>query len=207
MISPDQRALAVGSAKLVVDGTDEMLVRKAEISLSPSRSKIRALNALVEWSRDIDNGSLQHRRDAWRIAKVSIHRFDQFKEIRSLREVCPEVARFGHQPARGAISRVDIAFDAFFRRTRNGETPGHPRFKSPQRFHTAFYDEPSSWYLRGLGPDDPESKRSMLYVQGVGEILLSKSSACQLKLNLPSDLRQTLNARDLGPVMATCCNQ
>ena len=66
VIASDRLALEVGSSKLVVDGTDETFARKAEFSLSPGRSKTRALEALVEWSRDVYNGTLEHRREAWR---------------------------------------------------------------------------------------------------------------------------------------------
>jgi hypothetical protein len=125
----------VGSAKLIVDGTDTTVVRKAEIALRPSRVRARALFQLLQLSRDIYNGALQHRRDAWHITRnssalTSISRFDQFNEVKELKEVCPAIGRFGITPVRGAISRVDEAFGAFFRRVKNGETPGYPRFKS-----------------------------------------------------------------------------
>lgn len=103
VISSDRLALKVGSSKLVVDGTDENLVRKAEFALSPNRCQVRALEALVEWSRDVYNGSLQYRRDAWHRAKARITRFDQFNEVPSRRDVCPQLARFGHRPVRGAL--------------------------------------------------------------------------------------------------------
>ena len=181
VISSDRLALTVGSSKLVVDGTDETLVRKAEFSLSPGRSQARALEALVEWSREIYNGSLQHRRDAWRLAKAPISRFDQFNEVPSLREVCPQVARFGHQPVRGAISRVDEAFAGFYRRTTEGQTPGYPRFKSGRRFRTVLYDEPVNWALKGIGITHSTNRtRPTLYLKGVGEIALSKKSVGQL---------------------------
>src|SRR6202034_4318458 len=112
-----------------VDGTDETLVRKAEFSLSPNRCQARALEALVQWSREAYNGALQHRRDAWRLAKACISRFDQYNEVASLREICPQVARFGIHPVRGAISCVDEAFAGFYRRSKEGQTPGYPRFK------------------------------------------------------------------------------
>jgi putative transposase len=181
VISSDPRALKVGSAKLVVDGTDQSLTRKAEFSLSPGRSKSRVLDDLVEWSREVYNGSLQHRRDAWHMAKVSISRFDQFNEVPSLREICPQVARYGIQPARGAISRVDESFAAFFRRTKEGQTSGYPRFKARRRFRTAFYDEPSNWSLRGLDAGCAKGNRPALYVQGVGEIALSNKAVRQLR--------------------------
>ena len=84
---------------MIVDGTDDTLCRKAEFALLPGRSKTRALVMLGNWSREIYNGALQHRRDAWHLKKVAIRRFDQFNEVPTLREVCPEVTRFGIQPA------------------------------------------------------------------------------------------------------------
>jgi putative transposase len=178
VISSDRLALTVGSSKLVVDGTDETLVRKAEFSLSPSRCQARALEALVQWSRDVYNGSLQHRRDAWHRARAPISRFDQFNEVPSLREVCPQVARFGNQPVRGAIARVDEAFASFYRRSREGQTPGYPRFKSHRRFRTVLYDEPVNWALKGIGTTN--RTQATLYLKGVGEIALSKKAVRQL---------------------------
>ncbi len=75
--------MRVGSAKLIVDGTDTALVRKAEIALRPSRVRARLLTQLLQLSGDIYNGALQHRRDAWHITRnaaqpTSISRFDQF---------------------------------------------------------------------------------------------------------------------------------
>jgi len=173
----------MGSSKLVVDGTDETLVRKAEFSLSPGRCQARALEALVEWSREVYNGALQHRRDAWHRAKAPISRFDQFNEVPSLREVCPELSRFGHRPVRGAISRVDEAFASFYRRTREGQIPGYPRFKSRRRFRTVTYGDPLNWALKGIGTTNSSGRnctRPGLYLQGVGQIALSKKSVRQL---------------------------
>ena len=109
MIASDQTALRVGSAKLIVDGTDTALLRKAEISLRPSRGRARSLSQLLHLSRDIYNAALQHRRDAWQITRTavqptSISRFDQFNEVKGLKEVCPAIVRFGVNPVRGAIS-------------------------------------------------------------------------------------------------------
>jgi putative transposase len=193
VIASDQQTLRVGSAKLIVDGTDTALVRKAEIALCPSRVRARSLTLLLQLTRDIYNDALQHRRDAWQITRksarpISISRFDQFNEVKELKEVCPAIGRFGIGPVRGAISRVDEAFGAFFRRVKNGETPGYPRFKSRARFRTIFYDEPRGWKLRGVTPRPPSKGgrpgnevAAALYVQGVGEIPLGKGAVRQLR--------------------------
>lgn len=165
----------MGTALLVVDGTDEVLNRRAEISLLPGRARARSLSKLVSLSREVYNATVQHRRDAWRLARVTVSRFDEFNEIPGLRALRPDVAAYGNQFVRGAISRADEAFAAFFRRLGDGETPGYPRFKSERRFRTVFFDEPVGWALRRLEADHPA-----LYVQGVGEIPLSQRASRQL---------------------------
>ncbi len=99
-----------------------------------------------------------------------------------MRDVCPQVARFGNQPVRGAISRVDEAFAAFHRRTRDGQTPGYPRFKSRRRFRTVCYDEPVNWVLKGIGSTQSSSRSTQpaLSLKGVGQIALSAKSVRQL---------------------------
>ncbi len=176
VIASDRQALRVGSALLVVDGTDSSLNRKAEFSLVPGRVKSRRLSKLVSLSCEVYNAVVQHRRGAWRLARTSVTRFDEFNEIPDLLVLRPDVATFGSRFVRGAISRADEAFASFFRRVKDGENPGFPRFKSHNRFRTVFYDEPIGWALRRFDQNDPA-----LYIQGVGEISLSRSAHCQLR--------------------------
>ncbi|MGH9066536.1 MAG: RNA-guided endonuclease InsQ/TnpB family protein [Acidimicrobiales bacterium] len=190
MIASSKRSLKVGSAHLVVDGTDESLVRQVTIALSPGRVMSRKLDHLEQGSRDVYNASLEHRRDAWRMAKVSLSRIDQFNEIPGLvsggEPVMGRFTRYGSQWIRGSMTLADEAFGAFFRRCRAGESPGYPRFKSKRRFRTVFYPEPCGWRLKGLvaGPGATAGAatkgRAALYVQGIGDIALSKPAARQL---------------------------
>jgi putative transposase len=182
VIASDRKAKRLGTALLVVDGTDDALNRKAEIALLPGRVKARSLSKLVSLSREVYNASIEHRRDAWRLAKVTVTRFDEFSEIADLRVLRPDMAAYGSRFVRGAISRADEAYAAFFRRLGDGETPGYPRFKSRKRFRTVFYDEPVGWAIRRLGDENSaHSGRPALYVQGVGEMLLSTSASRQLQ--------------------------
>jgi hypothetical protein len=50
VIASDKKAKRVGTALLVVDGTDEVLNRKAEIALLPGRVKARSLSKLISLS-------------------------------------------------------------------------------------------------------------------------------------------------------------
>jgi len=183
VIASDRTALKVGSALLVVDGTDETVVRKAELSIRPTRAQAHAIErGIFQLSRDSYNAALEHRRGAWRWAGVSVSVFDQFEQIDTeLRTARPDVARFGIQPVRSSIRRADEAMAAFFRRLKDGEAKaGSPRFKSYKRFRTVFYDEPVSWSLR-LEGDKRTSTHPALYLQGIGEIELTRSAVGQLR--------------------------
>lgn len=107
MIASDRRAVKVGTSLLVVDGADQTLNRKAELSLRPARHQGRSLRRLVRFSREYYNAALEHRRTAYRMAGASISRVDQFNEIPAIREIRPEMERYGSQWIRGSISRVD----------------------------------------------------------------------------------------------------
>jgi hypothetical protein len=95
-----------------------------------------------------------------------------------LRAQRPDSGRFGVQPVRSAIRRADEAVAGCFRRVKAGEKPRYPRCTSHRRLRTAFYDEPVSWALRRVGAAET---RPALYLQGVGEIELSRSALSQLR--------------------------
>jgi putative transposase len=169
------------SGKLFVDGTDTSVFRKAEVGFKPtSRGKRQRLLDLLDASREVYNAALQERRDAYRHpSQTTVALFDQFGKITALRGVRDDVLQFGIQPLRWALRRVDEAFGGFFDRVKSGQTPGFPRFKGWRRWDTAGYDEPTGWKLH-LGGTKRQDKPH-LYVQGVGDIPLSKSAARQLR--------------------------
>ena len=101
-------------------------------SLSPSAHRgWDEIRALMCW---FYNCGLQHRRDAYKDAGISISRNDQFKELTEIRKVFPEFADLAIQVQRGVINRSDRAYQGYFRRVKAGENPGFPRFKSLSRF-------------------------------------------------------------------------
>jgi hypothetical protein len=82
MIASRRGSIRIGSAKLIVDGTDETICRKATFSLSPGRAKARVLDRLVTLSREVYNAGLAERRGAWQLEHRRVSLFDQFGEIR-----------------------------------------------------------------------------------------------------------------------------
>jgi len=173
MISSREKAPRHGSGYLLVDGADTAIVRKATFAFRPTSRQAGLLLLLLRICCEVYNAALQERRDAWRWTRSRVSVVDQFNQIKPLRGVRDDIMVFGIQPLRGVLRRVDEAFSAFYRRCRNGQTPGYPRFKSHRRFDTAMWDEPTSWKL--------ELANGTLYIQGVGKIRLTDKAVRQLR--------------------------
>jgi len=67
---------------------------------------------------------------------VNVTLYDQQKELTKLRAVDPEWAAIPAWVERSALTRLDRAFKAFFRRVKAGQMPGFPRFRSRDRYNS-----------------------------------------------------------------------
>jgi putative transposase len=66
---------------------------------------------------------------------------EQCAELPGCREVRPELVCVPSQVLQDVVTRVDLAFDAFFRRSEQGEKPGYPRFKCRFRYHSLTFKQ------------------------------------------------------------------
>ncbi|MGH8986559.1 MAG: RNA-guided endonuclease InsQ/TnpB family protein [Acidimicrobiia bacterium] len=134
-----------------------MSVRAYQGKLAPTAGQTRRLAELLAAQRELYNAALEERRGVWRWERRSVSRFEQFRTLTGWDH---PVLRFGVNPARGTLTRLDRAFQAFYRRARAGQRPGFPRFKGERRFDSIEYPDPSCWRLEG----------NRLYLRGVGSI-------------------------------------
>ena len=70
------------------------------------------------------NGAVQERRDAWRMARRSITFPSQSRELTLVRQDDPVWAGEHRSLAVATLKRVDLAFQAFFRRVKAGVNGG-----------------------------------------------------------------------------------
>lgn len=94
------------------------------------------LDARFEEHGRLYNAAIQERRDAYRQAGKSITFYDQCKSMTEIRRDWKDWSNEALRVQRGTLKRVDLAFQAFFRRIKAGEKPGFPRFKPEWRFRT-----------------------------------------------------------------------
>jgi putative transposase len=110
------------------------MIRTFRYPLRPTKDQEVTLTVWLAQCCELYNAALEQRRDAWRKQRVSLTRYGQQKELTQLRGVDPQWAAVPAWVQRSALERLDRAFKSFFRRIRNGEPPGFPRFRSRDRY-------------------------------------------------------------------------
>ena len=140
------------------------IVRRAYVfRLRPTARQHVALAACVEAHRELYNAALQERRDAWSHSKTRICYGDQSGQLSEIRSARPDQAVWSFSSQQATLRRLNKAFAGFFRRVKNGQKAGYPRFKGEARFDSV------EWPKDGDGARWlPEQRR--VYLQGVGQV-------------------------------------
>jgi putative transposase len=149
------------------------MLKTFQYRLYPTKSQRKKLDAQLEECRWLYNHFLAERRDTYKATGKGINRYDQDKTLPSLKERRPSLKTVFAQCLQNVCLRVDLAFKAFFRRTKAGEKPGYPRFKQFSRYDSmTFPQAPRGCYLEG----------GVLQLHNVGDV----------KINLHRKLRGDL---------------
>jgi putative transposase len=118
--------------------------------LYPTRKQIASLQWTLNRCRELYNAALQERKEAYKYAKKSISKFEQMRDLTIIRnEIRTEYQEIGSHVLQDVIKRVDKAYQAFFRRVKNGEKPGYPRFQNEGRYCSFTYPDLQMWDLEG----------------------------------------------------------
>ena len=86
--------------------------------------------------RHFYNMCLSERKWAYELEGRSVSKNEQVKQARLYRQTFPQAKAVFSQTLQSVAVDLSKAFDAFFRRVKAGETPGYPRFKSCNHFHS-----------------------------------------------------------------------
>lgn len=117
-------------------------VRKTyKYKLKPTPEQERAMGFVVRRCRELYNAGLEERQEAWRKRGVSITVAGQSAQLPDIKAVRPEYRDVHSQVLQDVLTRLDRAFQAFFRRVKNGEAPGYPRFQGSQRYNSFTYKQ------------------------------------------------------------------
>ncbi len=125
--------------------------RKVTFKLYPNAREAERLTAWVRLHCEMYNAALQERIEAYRKAGKSISYYDQQNVLPEIKAARPDFVELGSHALQQTLRRLDLAFQAFFRRIKAGQTPGFPRFKASKRFSGFCYPDPAGWKLHQQG--------------------------------------------------------
>lgn len=129
----------------------------------PSKAQATLLEETRETCRRFYNDCLAERKEAYENEKRTVGKFEQLRHVKERKATSPCVAKVHSHILQVVVTDLDLAFHAFFRRVKAGETPGYPRFKGRNRFDSFGLKE----YGNGFKIDGRRLK-----VSGVGRIVV-----------------------------------
>jgi putative transposase len=127
--------------------------------LYPTKAQKKKLCETLELCRWTYNETLALRKNAWENDQKNINYYDSKKMIPVWKKEKPELKTVHSQVLQEIVKRIDLAFQAFFRRVKAGEKAGYPRFKGYGRYDSITYTQ-SGFELTG----------NILWLSKIGDI-------------------------------------
>lgn len=116
----------------------------------PTKETERKLFWTLTRCRELYNAALSERKDAYKYAGKSISYYDQQNDLPQIKaEIREEYQDIAAHVLQDVLRRLDKAFQHFFRRCRNGENPGFPRFQGRDRYDSFTYPDGAGWKFDG----------------------------------------------------------
>src|SRR5258707_10323509 len=111
----------------------QSMMKAFKYRIYPTRKQRETLQFTLDCNRELYNAALEERKEAYRMSKMSINFKQQSAQLPEIKELRPEYKEIYSQVLQDTLHRVDKAFKAFFKRCKEGKTPGFPRFQGYDR--------------------------------------------------------------------------
>ena len=184
-----------------------MSMKAYKYRLYANKATIDRLQWVLDRCRELYNAALSERKDAYqqyqrstiiagsqrtvaatmvasqRVQSISF--YGQKRDLVELKQVLrPEYQEIASHVLQDVLLRLEKAFRAFFRRVKNGEEPGYPRFQGRARYDSFTYPDGAGWKL--AAKERPPDKKSMV------RVTLHLTKIGTVKLHLHRDLAGTI---------------
>lgn len=107
----------------------------------PTKKQTSILNQNLEECRWLYNHFLEQRKTSWEQNKKSLNYHSQAVSIPKLKQEKPSLCDVHSQVLQNVAVRIDLTFQAFFRRIKAGEKAGYPRFKGKGWYDSITYPQ------------------------------------------------------------------
>jgi len=116
-------------------------MKTCKYRIYPSKAQETQLNNQLELCRWVYNKTLETRKNAYEQDGKSLTNFDTIKMLPLWKEEKPALQAVYSQVLQNVCTRVDLAYQAFFRRVKLGEDPGYPRFRGYGRYDSMTFPQ------------------------------------------------------------------
>lgn len=110
------------------------MLKAYQFRLNPSHHQRTILLKTLDMCRWVYNETLATRKNSWEQEQKSLSLYETNKLLTGWKLEKPELCGVHSQVLQNVQARVDLAFQAFFRRVKAGEAPGYPRFRGRGRY-------------------------------------------------------------------------
>jgi putative transposase len=115
--------------------------RTYKYRLYPTNEQQRMFTQWLTTCRLLYNTALAERREAWTIEHRAVTYTVQANHLKAAKQRDPLVRAVHSQVLQDVLRRLDTTFKRFFRRVKNGEKAGYPRFKAYNRYASFTYPQ------------------------------------------------------------------
>ncbi len=168
-----------------------MALKAFKYRLYPNKETTSKLYWTLARCRELYNAALSERKDAFQkhertvlyqneqgvcIAAVQVQAnikvrdvsyLEQKRDLVAMKEIREEYQEIASHVLQDVMLRLDKGMKAFYRRIREGQTPGFPRFQGRNRYNSFTYPDGAGWKLNG----------KILHLSKIGD--------CKVKLHRP----------------------
>jgi putative transposase len=122
--------------------------RTFKYRLYPNRKQRERLSAQLDMCRELYNAALQERIESYKTTGQGVTWLQQQSQLPAVKESRPEFKNVHAHTLQAVLIRLNRSFQNFFRRVKQGQTSGFPRFKGRNRFNSLVFT-PQSFKVEG----------------------------------------------------------
>ena len=126
------------------------MLKSFKYRLKLTRKQSTQAQAILNECRWLYNHLLEQRKTTWEERQESLNYYSQANTLPELKVERPSLLLVHSQVLQNVAVRIDLAFKAFFRRFKNGEESGYPRFRGYDRYDSFTFPQAGfGWKLEG----------------------------------------------------------
>ncbi|MGC5326669.1 RNA-guided endonuclease InsQ/TnpB family protein [Brevibacillus sp. SYSU BS000544] len=124
------------------------MIRTLKFRLYPNKQQQEHIRFTLERCRLLYNRLLEERIHAYKENNESLTYHQQKATLPERRKHIPGLKQVHSQVLQNVVERLDKSYQAFFRRVKNGEKVGFPRFKPQSQYNSFIYPQ-SGFAVKG----------------------------------------------------------